>query len=533
MSAVSAVSSVRLADTPQTLVVFRVGPVWLSASVEAVEGVIPRPETIAVAPQAAPCVTGFFDHRGETATVVDLHCKLGLGGEGGSHLVMVRGEAGLLAFAVDDLQDVASAERFHWAAPPTGVPPELFLATLSRDNRLILHTDFFALYRFPGATSVAAWVAHLRALGQVAPAASSPVPAVSEELDAAPVVRPERRAPSGSAVAQMPEALEGEGTKGDDGGATGEAFLPPLSCKGAAEKEAISSGGAAPVSSSPDRGRAVVPPATEARVSQPPSAVRRSAREAAARGGGSPVAAGEVPTLREALGRNAPAPPPPQVKAPPSPALVVPPAPLECGEPPEPSVLRPPVRGSSQPVASVARPPRPVRSRRRGRSRNVAPSAPRRGDWLPWVVVLLLAAVVALNFVIIAEVSAQSGEGRSVSGHAAGGAGGGAVLSSGLAPGEAIGWSAVAEMPAAGWSDAPYLPWARPLEGLPPPFEPSRLRVHVVHHGETLWGLAQRLLDDPWRYRELARFSNIRDPDLILPGEFIYFPVAAAGSSND
>ncbi len=262
-----------------------------------------------------------------------------------------------------------------------------------------------------------------------------------------------------------------------------------------------------------------------------PLGKRRSGSEATGQADFPPAPPGEVPTLREPLGRRAPA-PASRVEVPSPPAPAVSSVPLACGEPPEASLLRPPARVSPQPVSSVARPPRPVRSRRRGRSRHLAPSVRRRGDWLPWVAVLLLAAVVALNFVIIGQVSPRHGEDRSLSGLAAAGQGG-AMLSFGRAPAEAIGWSAVAEMPrpvGAGWSDAPYLPWARPLEGLPPPFEPSRLRVHVVHRGDTLWGLAQRLLDDPWRYRELARFSNIRDPDLILPGEFIYFP--AAGSAG-
>lgn len=43
--------------------------------------------------------------------------------------------------------------------------------------------------------------------------------------------------------------------------------------------------------------------------------------------------------------------------------------------------------------------------------------------------------------------------------------------------------------------------------------------VHVVARGDTLWAIARRYLDDPYRYPELAKLSGIRDPDLIYPGD--------------
>ena len=43
--------------------------------------------------------------------------------------------------------------------------------------------------------------------------------------------------------------------------------------------------------------------------------------------------------------------------------------------------------------------------------------------------------------------------------------------------------------------------------------------LHVVRRGDTLWAIAARYLDDPYRYPELARLSDIRNPDLIYPGD--------------
>lgn len=49
---------------------------------------------------------------------------------------------------------------------------------------------------------------------------------------------------------------------------------------------------------------------------------------------------------------------------------------------------------------------------------------------------------------------------------------------------------------------------------------PSREEiVHVVARGDTLWDIAKRYVDNPWRYPELAENSDIHDPDLIYPGD--------------
>jgi len=42
---------------------------------------------------------------------------------------------------------------------------------------------------------------------------------------------------------------------------------------------------------------------------------------------------------------------------------------------------------------------------------------------------------------------------------------------------------------------------------------------HVVVKGDTLWDITRRYIGDPFRYPELARLSQIRNPDLIYPGD--------------
>lgn len=43
--------------------------------------------------------------------------------------------------------------------------------------------------------------------------------------------------------------------------------------------------------------------------------------------------------------------------------------------------------------------------------------------------------------------------------------------------------------------------------------------THIVVKGDTLWHIAIRYVNDPYRYPELARLSNIHNPDLIYPGD--------------
>ena len=42
---------------------------------------------------------------------------------------------------------------------------------------------------------------------------------------------------------------------------------------------------------------------------------------------------------------------------------------------------------------------------------------------------------------------------------------------------------------------------------------------HFVVKGDTLWHIAKRYINNPYRYPELARLSKIKNPDLIYPGD--------------
>lgn len=48
-----------------------------------------------------------------------------------------------------------------------------------------------------------------------------------------------------------------------------------------------------------------------------------------------------------------------------------------------------------------------------------------------------------------------------------------------------------------------------------------RFITHVVKKGDTLWDIAEKYVNDPFRYPELAELSHIQNPDLIYPGDIV------------
>jgi hypothetical protein len=58
------------------------------------------------------------------------------------------------------------------------------------------------------------------------------------------------------------------------------------------------------------------------------------------------------------------------------------------------------------------------------------------------------------------------------------------------------------------------VPASIPKEGAP----------YKIRWGDTLWDISEAFYRDPWLYRRIARFNNIRNPDLIISGTTIRIP---------
>lgn len=48
--------------------------------------------------------------------------------------------------------------------------------------------------------------------------------------------------------------------------------------------------------------------------------------------------------------------------------------------------------------------------------------------------------------------------------------------------------------------------------------------IYRIKWGDTLWDISEAYYRNPWRYRRIADYNNIRDPDYIISGTVIRIP---------
>ena len=66
-------------------------------------------------------------------------------------------------------------------------------------------------------------------------------------------------------------------------------------------------------------------------------------------------------------------------------------------------------------------------------------------------------------------------------------------------------------------------------QGMPPEIAPGAPERHVVVRGDTLWDIAARFLEKPWRWPEIWQLNReqIRNPHLIFPGDIVYLDLGS------
>lgn len=58
----------------------------------------------------------------------------------------------------------------------------------------------------------------------------------------------------------------------------------------------------------------------------------------------------------------------------------------------------------------------------------------------------------------------------------------------------------------------------------PPPAEKPKNTRYKIKWGDTLWDIADTYYKNPWRYKYLARYNGIKNPDYIISGTYIIIP---------
>ena len=67
---------------------------------------------------------------------------------------------------------------------------------------------------------------------------------------------------------------------------------------------------------------------------------------------------------------------------------------------------------------------------------------------------------------------------------------------------------------------------AEEVKPLPPPAPETKPAgvTYKIKWGDTLWDLADTYYKNPWRYKKIANYNNIKNPDYIISGTVITIP---------
>ena len=495
------------------LLLFRVGPVFCAAPAAEVAAVIRPPASLTRPPGSDPLRPGIFRHTGRLVSVTDLRRRFGVeaADPGAGRIVIVERGGRCTGYWVDAIEDILPWPATGWGPLPPLLPKGVFQRTWTRDGRIHLYAEFHRLERLPGGDCLAAWLESLAAgrPAREAPPPSGGAPADGDAAPGPPPPEPAAEAPARAAEPAPPPPPAPADRTAETGRerATRPAAVPRPAAAPAATVPAPS-----PVPPPAARAPAGSRTAAAEHASAPPTLHRRP----------DPLPRTPGPAARPA-GRPEPPPAPPAAPVAPVPepgdsggtgwaavALLLiaagaaglwwqlaprtPPGPVHQARPALPAV-NPVAAADPVPAEPVPLPP------------PAGPAAPRPPeDAAPATPSPTGPGPAAGDAPATGFAAAIEREGRDIT----------IVLEAPPRvpvlrrpePGEA-------KPPAP--SDEPPAPEPAPASPPAPP-EPREI-VHIVVRGDTLWDIAERYVNDPFRYPELARLSRIRNPDLIYPGD--------------
>ncbi|MDH5728025.1 MAG: chemotaxis protein CheW [Gammaproteobacteria bacterium] len=152
----------RALEQNESLVIFRVGPVSCCASVRDVDSIVMMPSFTPM-PKQAPCFAGVFRHRDQTVSVIKLRDKFGLPPlsetqHANARIILAYTRHGLMGYIVDEVLEVTSNFEYDWSDPPNFVSGNIFDKTLHWGEALVLSTDFDRLYAMNESEPLKQWI---------------------------------------------------------------------------------------------------------------------------------------------------------------------------------------------------------------------------------------------------------------------------------------------------------------------------------------------------------------------------------------
>jgi len=524
-----------VAASAEQTVVLRVGRVLFGLPALASEGILAPPAHVTALPGAPADEPGVFHHGDHTVALVELRRKLGVPDRDGRVVLARTGEA-LRGFVVDEVLGFAPPEARRTALPP-GLPARTFHGALLHDGRIALLTDFEALYALKDAGTA------LRALATSGPAttAAAHMPLHEALGEAAARLRGRTKpepSPRPHTTSPQPPVRPEEPVPSPSPGARRKVTAPPPPMP---ESTAKASSPANPLPS---------PSATSG--PQTPKPRRPGSVKA-------PLAA--TPPQARAPAQPAPARPEPRM-----PANVTPPA-ATTGPMQRPAAAE--TNANTAEVPTPVSPPETVRPQAPAQPAAATGQAPETAPRHRFLVPLLATVAAAgLVVVLLPFLGLEPGPRKlsSAPTHTA------AVPAINALPQTTprieprLALTEADPPPAPAQTDEGPQPEPQvqpepqaepepvaPIASVPPPLEavavtdtpppaqihlepapdgvtlvmehnpPStpgtRVIVHTVVRGDTLWDIAKRYLKDPWSYGRLAEDSAIVDPDVIQVGD--------------